>query len=289
MDIVTLTKRHPKVGETVFGSNLNFYPGGKGANQAVSSSKLGGKTTMVGKVGDDSFGKELKTFLTNAGVITLIHTSSDTPTGTAIITVSEDTSDNSIVVVPGANYQLNISEIDQIKFAKGDILVSQFEIPVEVVKFFFWKGRESGTLNILNPAPAMNVSDNLLSLIDVLILNETELEIISKSVVDISDENSIAEAVFKFKKENQSVLVTLGEKGVIAYINDSLVRVAGHKVKALDSTGAGDCFVGAIAAKLSTGASLIEALEFANKAASICVTRMGAGPSMPNLDEVNHY
>lgn len=286
MDIVAITKKHPKIGETVFGTDLKYFPGGKGANQAVSSARLGANTTLVGMVGADNFGKELIKFIEEQGVINKIGNTENFPTGTALITVSTETSDNTIVVIPGANFQLTAKDVDKVDINKGDILVCQFEIHMDTIKAFFEKGKKVGTINILNPAPAKSISKDLLKLINILILNETELEIISGSKIDIDDENSILNAITKIKIDNLSILVTLGEKGVICYIKDQIVKIEGKKVKAVDTTGAGDCFVGAIAAKLSNNSSLIEALEFANTAAAICVTKQGAGTSMPTLNEV---
>lgn len=287
MDIVALTERQPQVGETVFGTDLKYFPGGKGANQAVSCSKLGGITTMVGMVGSDGFGTELLKFLQEQGIKNQVGTNSENPTGTALITVSTATSNNTIVVVPGANFKLTEKEIEKTEIAKGDILVCQFEIPTETIQAFFKKGKKAGTTNILNPAPAKLISKDLLALVDILILNETELEILSECKVDAGDEDSISNAVHKIKNGNQSVIVTLGEKGAVGFIKDTIVKIEGRKVNAVDTTGAGDCFVGAIAAKLSKKSSLTDAIDFANAAASICVTRQGAGPSMPTLNEVN--
>lgn len=287
MDIVALTERHPTVGETVFGTDLKYFPGGKGANQAVSCSKLGGNTTMVGMVGMDGFGEELIKFLEEQGIKNQIGTIAKIPTGTALITVSTETSNNTIVVVPGANFKLSEKEIEKTKFEKGDILVCQFEIPIETILAFFKRGKKTGTVNILNPAPAKVISKELLELVDILILNETELEIMSQMKVDLTDEDSISNAIGKIKIGEQSIIVTLGEKGAVGFIKDTIVKIEGRKVKAIDTTGAGDCFVGAIAAKLSNGFTLTNALEFANAAASICVTRQGAGSSMPTLEEVD--
>lgn len=287
MDIVALTSRHPKVGETVFGTDLNYFPGGKGANQAVAASKLGAETIMIGMVGSDAFGSELIKFLGEQGITNQIGVDPKFPTGTALITVSAETSNNTIVVIPGANFQLGKFEIDKPEINKGDILVSQFEIPIDTIIAFFKKGRKAGTINILNPAPGKPISKELLDLVDVLILNETELEILSNSKVEVSDDKSISEAVHKLKNEHNTIIVTLGEKGAICFTNDKVIEVAGRKVTSVDTTGAGDCFVGAIASKLSMNTSIPVAIEFANIAASICVTRKGAGPSMPTLDEVN--
>jgi len=286
MDIVAVTKRHPKVGETVIGSDLHYFPGGKGANQAVSSSKLGGQTTIIGMVGSDAFGSQLIKFLESEGVKNQIKTISGIPTGTALITVSSESSDNTIVVVPGANFQLTEKDVDKIKIDEGDILVCQFETSLEVILAFFKKGKKVGTINILNPAPAQLIPIDLLKLVDVLIINETELEIISDIPVDPDEEDTIINAVQKIKTGKQAIIVTLGEKGVIGFINDMIVKVEGRKVKAVDTTGAGDCFVGAVASQLSQKISLTNAIEFANLAASICVTKPGAGSSMPDLKQL---
>lgn len=287
MDIVVTAQKYPKIGETVFGTDLKYYPGGKGANQAIAASRLGGNTIMAGMVGSDGFGKELVNYLENEGIVSLIGVKENIPTGTALITVSTETADNTIVVVPGANFYLTKNEVDNILINKGDVLVCQFEIPTDTIKAFFTKGKKVGTINILNPAPAKLIAKELLELVDILVLNETELEILSEEKVDFLDENSIFNSVRKIKNKNQSIIITLGKEGVVSFINDTIVRIEARKVKPVDTTGAGDCFVGALAAKLSNKVSLADAIEFANVAASICVTRQGAGASMPTLNEVN--
>lgn len=287
MDIVAFTERHPAKGETVIGTDLKYFPGGKGANQAVASAKVGGKTTMIGKVGEDTFGKELVSFLEKEGVECQVSIQSNAPTGTALITVSTSSRDNTIVVVPGANSKLTPADLAGIQFSKDDVLVSQFEIPIETVVAAFSEGRKWGTINILNPAPAKKIPDGLMKLVDILILNETELQFISGVTVDADNERSIAEAVKNIRRLEQILIVTLGERGAIGFIPEKTLRVEGRKVNTVDTTGAGDCFVGSFAARISTGSSITESISFANAAASICVTREGAGPSMPTLDEVN--
>ncbi len=286
MDIVATARRHPKNGETVFGSNLQYFPGGKGANQAIASSKLGAKTVMVGKVGDDAFGAQLIDFLKRENIETNISIEKGVPTGTALITVSEETSDNTIVVIPGANFSLSKGDIENADFGKGDILVSQFEIPDKTIEEFFSKGRRAGTVNIFNSAPARPISAEFLDLVDILILNETELSYISETSVEASKEESILTAIKKLQRNHLKIIVTLGEKGVLAFDGNKITRVPGRKVDSVDSTGAGDCFVGAFAAGILSGKFFAESLAFANIAASISVTRKGAGPSMPTLEEV---
>ncbi len=286
MDIVATTKYHPKNGETVFGSNLKYFPGGKGANQAIASSKLGAKTVMIGKVGDDPFGTQLVDFLKQQNVETSILIEKDTSTGIALITVAEENSDNTIVVISGANFLLTEKDIENIEFEKGDVLISQFEIPTKTIEAFFARGKKIGTINIFNPAPAQSISTNLLSLIDILVLNETELSFISGVTINASDEESILQAIQKLNNSHINVVITLGEKGVLAFHGNERIRILGKKVQAVDSTGAGDCFVGALAASILSGKSFSDSLTFANFAASISVTKEGAGSSMPTLEEV---
>ena len=286
MDIVAFTPKHPKTGETVLGTDLKYFPGGKGANQAVASAKLGTQTVMIGKVGDDNSGPQLIEFLKAQGVENKIEIVPNVSTGTALITIATETSDNTIVIIPGANFKLTEKDIEKVMMEKGDVLISQLEIPIETVQAFFKKGHEIGTTNIFNPAPAHEIGQEILQYVDILILNETELEIISHIKVDTSNDESIGQAVQEIKNDNQTIIVTLGEKGVVGFIGNEIVKIAGRKVDAVDTTGAGDCFVGAVASQIVSGVSIVDAISFANVAASISVTRAGAGPSMPTKKEV---
>jgi ribokinase len=285
MDIVTLVSKLPRPGETIIGRDLKYFPGGKGANQAVASAKLGAETVMIGKVGTDDFGKALTGFLEQNGIQLQVETA-DTPTGTALIAV-DDSSENMIVVVPGANGMLGKYDVEAFPMSNGDILVAQFEIPLETIEAFFAKGKASRTVNILNPAPAKKCNDSLLELVDILILNETELEFFSGAHLnDLNNQEAIVAATRSIIKPNQQIIVTLGEKGAIIVTEYSLCEIAGHKVQAVDTTGAGDCFVGALSSQLAAGQNINEAATFANVAASISVQRYGASTSMPTLEEV---
>ncbi len=286
MDIVALTQRHPKIGESIVGSDVQYFPGGKGANQAIASTKLGSKTTMIGMVGNDSSGKKLVEFLDGQGVVNRISTTTEAPTGTALITVSTQTADNTIVVIPAANLELTEREVADTEIVEGDVLVSQFEIPEDTIRSFFKRGRQYGAMNILNPAPAKPVSSQLLDLVDILILNESELETISGNTVNVDDDLTLSAAVENIRMKCGVVIVTLGEKGVFSCIYGETLRTEGLKVQALDTTGAGDCFVGAFASRMANGSSIEEAIQFGNLAASICVTKKGAGTSMPTMEEV---
>lgn len=287
MDVVATAARYPKIGETVPGKEVFFFPGGKGANQAVSAAKLGAGTALIGRIGSDAFGRELMTFLAAQGVdLTFVHETDEAHTGTAAITVVD--ADNAIVVVPGANALVSKLDIAAPAFSKGDVLVSQFEIPVPTIEAFFARARSAGARTILNPAPAIEFNHDLLRLVDVLILNESELAFLTGLALWDSDPYSrfIEVARSLQGRKDQVICVTLGKRGAVAVIDGEPVIVPGRIVKAVDATGAGDCFVGAVAAQLAGSASVRGAIEFANAAASICVQRMGAGPSMPTKAEV---
>lgn len=287
MDIVVFVERHPSIGETVFGTDLKYFPGSKGANQAISSAKLGVKTILIGKVGKDIFGNKLVSFLNKQNIENKISIEKKKPTGVAIIAVSNKTAHNNIVVNSGANSFLREKDIKNLNFKKGDVLVSQFEIPQRTILSFFKKGKRAGTINIFNPSPIQVISKNLLKVIDILILNEIELSIISKKLINIKKAESIYDAVKKINKKDLIVVVTLGKDGLIAFSNKEIIKILGRKVKAIDTTGARDCFVGALAANLAKGKSLFESLNVANIAASISVTKEGTGSSMPTFFQVN--
>lgn len=287
MDVVATADRHPRVGETVAGRQVLYFPGGKGANQAVAASRLGAKTTLIGRLGTDAFGAELKTFLTAQGIDPgSIKETPETHTGTAIITVAA--SDNTIVVIPGSNALVSADDVANVPLAKGDVAVSQFEIPLPTIATFFQRTRAIGATTLLNPAPAQKMSGELLALVDILVLNETELGFLAGTELTDSDEAAkiIAVARKLQARQDQTICVTLGKRGVLALAASEEFAVPGRVVKAVDTTGAGDCFVGALASQLADGLPLRAALAFANAAASISVQRMGAGPSMPTAAEV---
>jgi ribokinase len=286
MDVVATADRHPRVGETIAGQAVLYFPGGKGANQAVSAAKLGAPTTLIGGLGKDAFGAELRTFLAAQGIDLRFVKDTEAHTGTAIITVAN--ADNTIVVIPGANAMVDAADVAAAVLAKGDVAVSQFEIPQATITAFFERARAAGATTILNPAPAMQFVPELLDLVDILILNETELGFLTGTELRDSDEYAkfIDAARSLQARADQIVCVTLGKRGVVALIEGRQHTDLGRAVKAVDSTGAGDCFVGAVAAVLADGNPIQSALGYGNIAASICVQRMGAGPSMPTLAEV---
>jgi len=287
MDVVATADRHPRIGETVAGQRVLYFPGGKGANQAVAATRLGAATTLIGRLGKDAFGDELKTFLGSQGIeLGFVRQTAEIHTGTAIITLAN--ADNTIVVIPGANGLVSTSDVAAPTLARGDVAVSQFEIPLPAIVAFFQRARAAGATTLLNPAPAIEFSRELLDLVDILILNETELGVLAKTEIrDSDDEARLIEAAKSLPGAKDKIIcVTLGKRGVLALVGGEPLIVAGRTVKAVDTTGAGDCFVGAVAAQLAAGKPIHDALAYANVAASICVQRMGAAPSMPTASEV---
>jgi ribokinase len=288
MDVVATADRHPGIGETVAGTQVLFSPGGKGANQALASARLGVPTTLIGRIGTDSFGRELKAFLAAQGVdLRFVRETSEAHTGTAIITIAK--ADNTIVVIPGANGLVSADDIAAIALARGDVAVSQFEIPQPAVGAFFRQAHAAGATTILNPAPAIEFDDGLLDLGDVLILNETELGLLTRTGLRDSDEpGRFLEAARALQGgRDMTVCVTLGKRGAVALADGKPLIVEGRAVRAVDTTGAGDCFVGAVAAQLAGGQSIPNAITYANVAASLSVQRIGAAPSMPTVAEMS--
>src|SRR5882724_6384606 len=290
MDVVATADRHPRIGETVAGTAVLYFPGGKGANQAVAAAKLGAATTLIGRLGRDAFGDELKAFLAAQRVdLTFVQDTAEAHTGTAIITVAN--ADNTIVVIPGANALVSAADVEAPVLAKGDVAVSQFEIPLPTISTFFKRARAAGATTILNPAPATMFGKGLLDLVDILILNETELGFLTGiELRDTDDYEHFIEAARSLQMdETKTVCVTLGKRGIVALISGRQHVDIGRAVKAVDSTGAGDCFVGAVAALLADGQPLSSAFGYANIAAAVCVQRMGAAPSMPTIAEVSAF
>jgi ribokinase len=289
MDVVATAERHPRVGETVAGREVLYFPGGKGANQAVAAAKLGANPALIGCLGRDAFGAELRAFLAGQGVdLSLVRDTDGAHTGTAIITLAN--ADNTIVVVPGANGLVTPEDVAAVSFEKSDIAVSQFEIPLPTIAAFFARARAAGAVTILNPAPARAMNIELLSLVDILILNETELGFFAGLTLDENDSfDRLIDAARSLQAHPaQTICVTRGKRGVIALIDDKGWSVEGRKVEAIDTTGAGDCFVGAVAAVLADldqigPGQIMAALGYGNEAAAVCVQRMGAAPSMPPL------
>ncbi len=272
-DLVAVVDRHPHPGETLLGTTLVATTGGKGGNQATAAARAGAPTVLVARVGDDEGGRSCVAELRGAGVdTTFITVDPDAPTGTAIVTVAGG--ENTIVVVPGANGRL--ADLD-VPLGPGDAVVAQHETPVAPVAAAFARARAVGATTVLNPAPAAPVDDDLLALVDVLVVNEHEREI----VLGAADPP-------RHPAFSGTVIETLGRHGARAWRRDgSTVTVPGRAVDAVDSTGAGDCFVGYLVAGLVAGVPLEAALERANRAAALSTTRPGAAVSVPPAAEVD--
>jgi ribokinase len=287
-DMVIKTEKLPAPGETILGGKFLMNPGGKGANQSVAASRLGGKVTFISKRGNDLFGNQAVGLLMREGVdIKYIVKDPDLPSGVALITV-DSTGENSIVVAPGSNGNLLKEDIPSVIFDTGkfEILLLQLEIPIDTVEYSAVTASEHGIKVILNPAPARKLSDNLLKNTWLITPNETEAETITGVIItDIPSAERAAELIQERGVKN--VIITLGEAGAYIKSENYTGLIPGIKVKPVDTTAAGDVFNGALAVAISEGSDLKDAVIFANKAASISVTRMGAQASAPYRNEIN--
>lgn len=287
-DMVIKTEKLPAPGETILGGKFLMNPGGKGANQSVAASRLGGKVTFISKRGNDLFGNQAVGLLMREGVdIKYIVKDPDLPSGVALITV-DSTGENSIVVAPGSNGNLLKEDIPSVIFDTGkfEILLLQLEIPIDTVEYSAVTASEHGIKVILNPAPARKLSDNLLKHTWLITPNETEAETITGVIItDIPSAERAAELIQERGAKN--VIITLGEAGAFIKSENYTGLIPGIKVKPVDTTAAGDVFNGALAVAISEGSDLKDAVIFANKAASISVTRMGAQASAPYRNEIN--
>lgn len=286
-DMVINMERLPLPGETLLGGKFFMNPGGKGANQAVAAARLGGKVLFIAKVGNDPFGVRAVDQYKAEGINTKhVLVDKEHPSGVALILVDAH-GENSIAVASGANAHLMPQDIDNARGAieDGDILLMQLETPLETVEHAALLAKQLGKKGILNPAPAHPLPESLLRNLYMLIANETEAEFISGT--KISDMDSVARAAdIICGKGVENVVITLGSKGAFVKERGAYHQVQGLKVKAVDATAAGDTFCGALCVALAEGRSITEAVEFANRAAAITVTRMGAQSSLPYRREV---
>jgi ribokinase len=288
IDLVAKAERIPLSGETVRGTEFRTHPGGKGANQAVAAARLGYPVQMIGKVGNDPFGNQLRFSLEQAGVDVSAVGSVEDSSGVAVIVVSAE-GDNVIVVTPGANAGLRPEDLDanieMIRDAK--LVLTQLEIPMETVEYLAQLCEREGVPLMLDPAPAQALSSMVMGRVSWFTPNETEAMFYASSNKAESPE-SIASRLMD--QGPRGVVLKLGASGVYMRSKDGLsMHVPGFSVKAVDTTAAGDAFNGAFAVGLAEGRTLEESARFAVGAAAISVTRMGAQPSMPTFDEVDTF
>lgn len=291
MDMVITVASMPKMGETILCDDVKKLPGGKGANQAIAAKRSGAEVYMIAKIGKDENGETLLKGLQNDNINTKYVLRDDNKdTGMAIITVNND-GNNSIIVVPGSNMNISKSEILKAEEAikDSDIVVTQLETPMDAALEAFKLAKKYNKFTVLNPSPSKILSSELIENTDIIIPNETEAYSITGT--EVKDIDGAKEASrFFFDKGVKVVIITLGENGAAIVTRDNAELIPAYKVKAVDTTAAGDSFLGAIVSKINVNdisfENLRRAVEFGNKVSSIVVQRKGAQPSIPYLDEM---
>ena len=292
MDLVAMMHRLPKPGETVSGETFQTISGGKGANQAVAAARLGARVSMIGRIGDDSFGVTLRTNLNSAGVETShVKVTTGVSSGVALIGV-EHSGANAITVIPAANGQLTADDVrsgqDMIKTAKA--LIVQLETPIETVAAAIQIAKEYNVLTVLDPAPAPNGPlPRELMAVDILSPNQTEAEALTGiAVIDWESAKHAAEAMQTLGAN--TVVLKMGGLGALVYTNDgSIHQIAACKAEIVDTTAAGDAFTAALTVALCEGQSLKDAAHFGSLAGAMACTRFGAQPAMPTRDELTAW
>jgi len=295
-DLVVRAPHFPQPGETISGGDLQIIPGGKGANQAVAAARQGASVAMLGRVGSDSFGPFLLDSLKSNSVdITHVH-ADDSATGTAIIVVDAN-GQNSIVLSAGANGKVSPADVDNATSLRPSLILLQLEIPIPTVLHAAQYARKNNIRVILNPAPAKSLPDELISLIDFIIPNETELSLLTGiEVKDIPSAEKAAKVLLDRGAKN--VIVTLGEKGALLVSGNQTTQVTAYKVYVVDTTAAGDAFIGGFASALlesddmrqqASSLQIIEAVKYANACGALAATKFGAQPSLPTKEETENF
>ena len=283
-DFVLAVERRPEPGETVTDAELTLLPGGKGANAAIAAARLGAEVSMLGRVGEDAFGAELIKNLRENGVdVEYVRATPDAPTGSAFITVTPD-GENAIVVSPGANRSFGPDEVEEAaeNLRESSVLVAQLEVPAEAVERAAKIATQSGGRFVFNLAPAREVRESLLRLSDPLVVNETEARFLLGE--DAPDPEGLAAKLLNLG--SASTVLTLGASGAVLASGGTTRQFPAPKIEAVDTTGAGDAFVGALAARLAGGASLEEAVPYAVLAGAAAVAKAGAQGSLPTPEVV---
>jgi ribokinase len=289
IDMVLTTQRLPIIGETIHGEHIDYMMGGKGANQAVAASRMGIRTALIGRVGNDTFGEKILQHLSNENInITSIDKEDSTFTG--IASVFKTNQDNAIVVIPGANDYCDKRAVDEnIELIKqADVLLTQLEIPIDTVGYALKAAKEYSVTTVLNPAPYKELSDGLFEYIDYLTPNETEFE----SMAGRKFENSVdleAEMLKWSNKHNANLIVTRGSNGSSYVEGGEVLTVPCMEVEVVDTTGAGDTFNGILAYAIANKMKIGEAVRMAGIGASLSITALGAQSGMPNLERLQAY
>jgi ribokinase len=286
-DMVIKTNHFPAPGETILGGTFLMNPGGKGANQAVAAVRLGGIVTFVGKIGNDIFGKQALKHLKDEGInVDFVAVDPENPSGVAMITVDRN-GENSIVVAPGSNGTLSPADFGKAmaELDESEFVLMQLEIPIPTVEYIAQKAARLGKKVVLNPAPAAKLSDDLLRNLYLITPNETEAELLTG--IRVTDEQSaLKAATILHEKGVEIVIITMGAAGAFVLADGKSELIKAPKVDAVDTTAAGDTFNGSLLVALSEGKTIQDSIAFANKAASISVTRIGAQSSVPFRKEI---
>jgi len=288
-DMVIKTHNFPAPGETILGGRFLMNAGGKGANQAVAAARLGGMVTFVGKIGDDIFGKQAVQQLEDEGInVDFVAVDPENPSGVALITVDKK-GENSIVVAPGSNGTLSAADFDKAiaELYESEYVLMQLEIPIPTVEHIARMAALKQKKVVLNPAPAAELTDELLQNLYIITPNETEAELLTG--IKVTDESSALKAASALNEKGvEIVIITMGSAGAFLLANGNSEIIKAPKVEAVDSTAAGDTFNGALVVALSEGKTIQESIVFANKAAAISVTRIGAQSSVPFRKEITN-
>jgi ribokinase len=289
-DLIIKGPRIPRQGETVLGGNFSMAPGGKGANQAVAAARAGGNVALIARIGNDFFGERaIRSFAFDHIDVSQIIEDKDNPSGIALVLVGEN-GENCIAVAAGANTKLSAADIEQSREAisSANILLMQLETPLDTVRAAAEIASANNIKVILNPAPAQPLDSSLLKDIYILTPNEFEAEVLTG--FEVRDDNGANRAADRLLGEGvKTVIITLGARGAFVAGAESRGLAPGFSVHAVDSTGAGDVFNGALAVALGEGKDIWDAVNFANAAAAISVTKLGAQPSIPRRKEIDRF